>query len=576
MRLHSPQFERALVREVKSRIRSDRQLRKEYRIANRGRRRRHKAVAAMLGVFAILFLVTVPMSTRRIEIEILAINILALTGAAALAHRFSRLSFYSYDIVALLFLGVEDEVIFQWEYGKLLFLVLFRLLDFAVAFAALGLMYGFTYFQWGLSLGLLPIAWMFTVALAALASTRLSLRYELIVGCMTILMGGVLVAGKKFPEVTYPWLGWVAPQLNAILPTGWVISLIHVIAQDEGIRAGFLFVPVLAVVATYGESVRLMRERFVFTEAVKPQAPDLIPGKEVEKEAQPKKNTETGESVEEEVDELPPLRERVGVTEIEDGILSGEYLRRFDWESGLEGVARRWFTERQRNVAELAYPVAPQLLQRWKNVAIHFLIASIFALLVNIHSEFGFLVFVGGAFVFVEVFSLFCNHGVMFVAVKNGNAHIPFFSAYPIMIRDMFVMMIKLSLVQMPFLLVVCIFSAAVCLVIAGVSPFLGIPLGIKACALLFGARVISFAFHLLKCLTSGSRPRLTGILTVAFIAVYILPTIVLGLTALFMDEIVYSLPLTLLTVIMCYVFCCIWRFLYRLGHLDLIHVGKF
>ena len=123
MRLHSPVFEKALKRSVKQTVRSDPELRKEYRRTKRfPRRRRQRTWLSRLifSPFLAVFVWNTIQTTLHIDSALMIINLWTLATTLGLAQQLVHLPFRSRDIPALRLLPVTESTIFRWEWDNLL------------------------------------------------------------------------------------------------------------------------------------------------------------------------------------------------------------------------------------------------------------------------------------------------------------------------------------------------------------------------------------------------------------------------------------------------------------------------
>jgi hypothetical protein len=490
VRLHSAAFEEAIKRSVKLAVRNDHELQKEFSRSNKSIRPRRGPLEARLVVSLVLAgLVWAAIHvTHHVDSALMIINLWILTTVPFLAQSLLRLPFHSRDILALRMLPVAESTIFRWELDKFLKGALVSFVDLMVGFGTLGLVFHLTGIRLIGMLTLIPLTWFFMLALAGFGASRFPrLPYVVISGNLRALWFIALAANAFIGATLLTFIDHVAPAFNLLAPTGWPLSLFHLLLPDGQWLFVLMILPIGLVLWTCKDSIRILRGRFSYREHVLTQAPELVPGQDSAETLIAKSSSN-------------PTRRSIGVTAIEEGILSGQFLSRDEWNQGwLEKRLWRWFNEREKTLAEFAFPKGLVITKAWKRIVCHFLITLLLtfaASLVNSVLElstFGIGLFI----VFAQATGQILVTGSAFRVVLNSGVRVPLYAAYPITFRNLSRTLFKCSLIQLPFFAFLVAVTLIFSTLFSGLTVGVGILIAVNASIIFLGARyfLLVFAF---------------------------------------------------------------------------------
>ena len=501
MKLHSPEFENTLRIGIEDALRRAPELcenngGKETSAGWRQFRTRLNRLFAV--IFPVLLVTVFARETREIDAALEALTLWTIAMVCGYASALVRMPWQSSDIVALRLLPAEESDIFRWEWDKLLFLHLFLAADLAGGFIAMGVVLDFTALQWLGALVVLPIATAYFLALAALGAARWpAFPYSGIAGGLfgfPFLGGFVAQVWLHLPVLHF--ITQAAPVVNVLSPTGWPLMLMHLFAGEHSWAALAALVPVAVVLSTWKNSARIIAARFEHVEPIAEPAPDLLPTEDEDGAiASPFPDRE--------------FNAAVGVTEIEEGLLSGRFLARPEWARGrLARLLWSWFDAREKTMAEFAFPNGLDLTRPWKTVARNFLITAILGVAATFVGPGPAMIFFGiGLFiVYIHVINLFSMTGSLFQEVANGGVTIPLHAVYPMSYRGLSRFVLKCSAVQWPFITLLLLATALALTPLTHWPPGTSIIAALGISVLLWGARLYLLVFAFSGCTNDTAR----------------------------------------------------------------------
>src|ERR1700755_1098766 len=123
MKLHSPQFERALQKGVKRRIKASPELKREFRAANKFKRhyRGFFLVRPLISLGLALVVWNVFNETRHLASGLAVVSIWTVLSILVLAGGLRAKLFASTDLSALISLPMAEGTIFRWQLQKFLY-----------------------------------------------------------------------------------------------------------------------------------------------------------------------------------------------------------------------------------------------------------------------------------------------------------------------------------------------------------------------------------------------------------------------------------------------------------------------
>lgn len=479
MKLHSPAFEKKLRRGVKAATRHERTWFKDFREFYRYhiRPKSGRWFRPLIPLLLALFIARTFKLGGNVDLVLLVFNLWILATTLFFAQTLVNFPKQSWDIVALSLMPVSDAVGFRWEWDKQIKQSTFLIWDLSIGFIVAGRLLHLSRFEWMGLIVLLPFLWMYSIALGTLAAAYFpKFPYGGISACFFPIAYLSPMFIKNFSPSLISSLNHSALTLNLLLPTGWPLSLIHLLRFDPQWPTAILILPTLVVFWLMKDTTLLLKERCQYTEHLRDEASDIIPH-------------EMDDDLDEPNDSEPTLQQSVGETAIEEGIRSGQFLIQKEWnEDKPQRLLWKWFTPHEKNLAEFAYPNGLPITKSWIMIFKFFLITIVAGLLISkVYLPMGMWCFGIGLFiVYVQVGNQFFGVGNAFRVIPNGGINIPIYAAYPITYRNLSRMFIKCSLIQMPFLIIPVMGSALLYSFIFSLPWGYSLSLGLKA-MLMFG-----------------------------------------------------------------------------------------
>jgi hypothetical protein len=475
VKLHSPQFEKALRRGVKREIRRSPVLKKEYRKAKKAVRRHYKATAFFRVIWSILvgvFVWIIVTGTGHPASGLAVINLVTFLSLSIFAQHLLATLFRANDLRALALLPIRETAIFHWELQKFfLKYAVFSIFDMAAGYIALATCLQLSFGQVLIAGVCAALSWVMLLALAALCAARLPrLPYARITGIF-ILIGFCLFVGHKFiGSAVLGLFDAAAPALNLILPTGWAPSLLQVFLPGGNPLDAVLIIPMALVIFSIRNSLELLRSRLKFREHVAPEVHDLIPG------AQP--------------DAKPS---RAGITAIEDAIQSRQFLEQPQPAGWLEKNLWQWLTPREKSLMEFAFPGGLVITKPWIKILRNFVLMVLIGFAASFWDyNLQFWIYGLGLFItLLQCLAQIWSNGAAFRVMLNSGIIIPMYAVYPVTFRDLSGTLFKLSIIQLPLFLVYAMASVVLVGHFAGLNFLAGIALGFKIGLLIFATRFI-------------------------------------------------------------------------------------
>ncbi|HTR44044.1 MAG TPA: hypothetical protein VMH87_20715 [Pseudomonadales bacterium] len=477
MKLHSPNFEKALKRGVKSQIRGSPELKREYRKAKKAFRKRSRINWLFRPVWSFvigLFVWVIARETGHPASGLAIINLLMLLSLSIFAQSLLTMLFRAGDLPALALMPISEAKIFRWELQKFFFRhALFSIFDIAAGFIALAASLQFSLAQSVMAGACAALSWVMLLALAAFCAARLPhLPYQRITGVFFIF-GFALFAGHSvFGRAVLNFFDGIAPVLNLISPTGWAPSLFQLFLPEANRLEAILIVPIALVILSVRNSLQLLQSRLKFKEHAIPEVRDQIPGVKADDPNQPS---------------------RAGITAIEDIIQSRQFLEPKQAVGWFEKRLWKWLTPRERSLVEFAFPKGLVITRPWISILRNFLLMMLIGYavgLLDLHLRawvFGVGLFITLCQCLVQIWS----NGAAFRIMFNGGILIPIYAAYPIAFRDLSRTFLKLSVIQLPMFLVYTTVSMVLLAPFLGLVFFDSVVFGFKAGLLIFASRFI-------------------------------------------------------------------------------------
>jgi hypothetical protein len=582
VKLHSPKFEKSLKRGVKQAIRSSKSLKAQYRIAKKAVRRRAGFVVLRpfwsLAIGSFVWLVT-----QATNHPVTGLGLITLYTAVVLCSHVITLTATLYrppDLWTLFLLPMSDREIFQWESEKFLKRhAAWSLVDLVCAYGALALYLDFSLVRW-MGICLLAILnWMTLLGMVCFCAARWPRGpYQKVVGGSFLSGFALLCGGKLVGPTLLHLLDSMAPAINLALPTGWCPSLFQLLMPAGQWFVALLLIPIAMIIWITKDSLAVLRSRFKFHEIIQPEVPDLIPenhGTDLDNdEAVPESHAEIANAR----DVPPPIPGHVGVTTIEEIILSRQFLAQEVWDGDFfQKLLWKWFSNRERVLAEFAFAEKLAIPKSWLKVLRNFLVLVVSVWVAQLGSRSLALavlcigIFITGA----HVLGLAWSSGRTFRRMGSSGVNIPMYAVYPVTLPELSRVLFKISAIQVPMLIAYT--SAAACL-IAYLASFPLLPalvIGIKAGILACAARFITISLGFSAGTNDSNGLRLRSL---ALIFLFLGGTITflgLGAGSLFIPHPLIADLLLILAVIDSYALFKIYAWFHATNKFDLMNMPR-
>ncbi len=566
MKLHRPEFERTLRKEVRRAVREKPVLK---RAARRGRKAKHYSVGLVLRacLSSLLGLVVwnVAVGNHHPDAPLALIGLWALAGVFFQAHNLQVGLYQASDLSALELLPVATDTVFQWQFQKFLRSSLWLLWDLVLGFGSLAFTKG-SGWSW---LAVLPFAglmWWLTLSLAALLVLRCMLFPY---GVVTLLLQGagfIVVVGREYVgsfllAVLDRSAGWII----AVLPTAWpAIGFKVVHGEAAWFYLGSL-VPTILLALTMRSSIAALRRDYILVETVQTEAPGLVPGDELEAPSFP------------EGQHIAPRR--VGTTEIEDIVCERLFGPKPTWKrrGWLEEWLWRWLNERERRLSEFVWPDGPTISIPWKKAFRNLAIGMAAAFALGAASPglrgwvFGLTVFISGC----QTLVVMLNNGAAFRPALLSGVNIPTHAGLPVGYRELARLLLKYSAVQVPALLGFLMICGSLAAWFLGDPWFLGCHFGAKLGLLLLGLRLAVIVFAFSSGTNDSSRFRLSALALIVLVVALVVAALGCGIAGLFVPVAGAAWLLVLLAIFLCYSLVVLYGWFYNANSFDLMNLPR-
>ena len=566
MKLHSPAFEKALRRGAKSAIRKSRDLKREFRRVRRQHPRHYSVVRLGRPVLSVVIAVWVWSVAKQTEHVASALAIITLTAFLSASYRARNLLDHLYaapDLPALALLPISPEAIFRWEFQKFVRQAAFSLLDLIAAFGSLALSFQFDAARWAGVLLIAVLTWAGLVAGAALGAAYFPRVPFRLGGAMLVVLFWLTTVSDTFRDYFVNLLPACALGINLVLPLGWPVSLFHLLMPNPHWSWLYLLLPVGILIWSLKSSLARLRSYYEFQEQTVPPAPDIVPGSEWE------------EAVEQSVSE--DALQAVGPTEMEEIVMSRQFLAEPPWHQRgwFERKLWNWLTDREKVLAEFAFPNGIEIRRPWKHIVITLVITCFLAGPLSLVFPtasiwlLGLGLFAGACQVLAQL-----GGARAFGLVQSSGISIPMYAAYGVGYRELARMLFKRVVVQIPLLVA---YALAASLMLGYVARFplaASLTFGIKAAGVFFAASFVITTFGF----SSGTNDTHVRARTLVFICLMVSSAVaglILGLAAFLWPKPMTSWVCWLVFLLNAYAFFRIYGYFYHKNYFDLMRMPQ-
>lgn len=565
MKLHSPEFEKRLRREVRQKVRSSPELRKE---ARRTRKAQNYSARLLSRIgLAALPGIAVWWVSGQTQKPAAALAVVSLWLFIWLCVRVQTLLTRLYadpDLSAFSFLPIESDRIFRWQLQKLLGPAVMSLVDVLAALLAFGWFHDFTPAKWAMLLVIGLLLWVNFLALVLWCAARWPrLPYGLVpAACLPLVL--VWMVGRDFmAKYLVALINRFGLEINLLLPTGWPLSLGRLLVEKDQWLSLLLLIPIAGVIWTMKSSLARLRENYEFAETTIDEAPDLFQGEEAV--APPTVNA------------LQESPHHLGVTAIEEIVLSRQFFTGPKWhnQGRLEKMLWAWFKPREQALSEFVFPEGFRIAAPWRKIFRNLFIAMLAALLFGLVSP-GLRAWALGLGMFVpmcQALAQILGTGRAFQPSQCSGVNIPIYAVYAIGFRELARLLFKCSFVQLPLFIPFIALCATPIAWLAGLPVLDGIILGLKAGGLLLAARFITVTLAFSSGTNDTSRLRFRNLSLLAAVLGLGLLFLALGAAGLFAPVSWMAWSSFALAVLDAYVFFRVYGWFYHANRFDLMKV---
>ena len=436
MKLHAPQFEQALARTIKQRIKASPELRKEAKrsgTASRPWDTGFLVYHAMSMVMLPLGIVAMGQSGKSLGFQTAVISLWCFMLSLFHISRLFQCLFGSADLPALSLLPIADRTIFDWQWQKVL---RHSLWIPAHAFAA------YLAVVWQKELGWPGVMaafiatmaqWLICVSLATgLAGYRPQWPHQLIGMGVFFLLVVPFVARKILPAEIFVWVDAKAWIVNLVLPNGWITQLFNQCVTGFNAAMWLLLVAMFAIIQFGRTGRELLVSFYVFTDL-----PDTTP--ELEDELQ-SPEMEEPPPANDQPTKANPLSQRQGITDHLDHIRSPDFLQAQPLSAAgwIERLFKKWLTAREALLVEAFVGELPRWTGRWRKTVIFCGISLAIAVsLPYSKREASHLIYLfAGVFAFLFSTPAGGDFRRFFGGYEIGTIQVPFMAGFPISSRE--------------------------------------------------------------------------------------------------------------------------------------------
>jgi len=488
LKLHAPRFEKRLRRGVKARVRESKELKGEFRAANRYRKR-YRAIPAMRFVMALSFGTVVWSATDSTRHPTSGLAIIALWSFFFIAINVQRLRACLYratDLPALMLLPFARPVIFRWQFHKFLRGSVWSLLDLLCGFAGLTLLLEFSPQKWFLVLAIAVFTWVTVLALTTICTAYLPrFPYTLLSTAFMCFIAILLATGRFTGNAVLALLDRSANIVLIAIPTGWTVSFFELLLPAPLWWNLVMLVPIIAAIWKIKSSLDRLATSVGYREVVFAEAPDLVPD-----------SVSGTKSIVEPAGEAPI---HLGITAIEEIVQSRQFLAPPQWHQlgCSEKLFWLWLTEREKALTEFVFPTGLAFTASWKKVARNLAVGLLTTTVVGLLFPtvrlwiFGIALFIPGC----HAVALVLDSGMAFRATHFSGVLTPLYAGYAIGFRELARLLFKSSAVQLPWVVPFASFCGSLLAYLGHLPIVDGAIVGFKAGLLLLAARFILVTF---------------------------------------------------------------------------------
>ena len=416
-----------------------------------------------------------------------SLAVVTLTGflfACAKAATLREKLYSAPDLPMLGLLPTADDTVFKWQFQKYVKESAGSVLDFAVAYGVIVFYYQLPASGWVLAMVVAFLNWALVTALSIIGATYLARAPYWIAGVVLIALPLGILYNESFRTFFIGFVDRQAVWLNALLPTGYAVWLFDLlVAPHEWLHLAML-APAITVLWIGKIALAQLRRSYRVPAVDLEEARCMDPDEELAEKAEYELPTEVPSSP--------------SPNEIEDFIIARTFLAPQKYEScGLfECLLWKWFTPRERALAEFAFPNGIEIQDPWV-VALKFFACTClaWAALGLLFPTLALWLLGIGLFVTVCVAIGQTGGGRAFDGAQVSGAWLARHSLYPIGYHELGHMLFKHAAVQIPMLMAYAVAASALLGHVAHWPMGSTLLFGVKAGGALFAGTFVVATF---------------------------------------------------------------------------------
>jgi hypothetical protein len=272
----------------------------------------------------------------------------------------------------------------------------------------------------------------------------------------------------------------------------------------------------------------------------------------------------------------PQSSQGLGPTAIEEIICSRAFLADPSWSNRgwFEARLWRWLDHRERALVEFAFPDGISIAASWYKVFIAFAIIAVAVTLAKIvfPALFLWLALGGLALSLISALAQVLSSGTAFQSISFSGVTIPLYAAIGIGLRELTRVLLKLSFIQIPFLICYTLAGSLFGCLLLGYPCLSGAIFAVKLAGLVLASRFIFLTFSFSSGTNDSSKFRLRTIGLFSVIIGFPVLFLVLGGASLFFPNQLLASGLFCLACLDAYVFFCVYGWFYHANRFDLMN----
>jgi hypothetical protein len=488
MKLHSPQFEKAVQRAIKDAIQSSPELQREARAAAKFRKK-SKTSPLIRVVFSTLFGLVVWALADYTKHPVTGVAVVNLWAFITISYQAQQLLAFlcpTPDLAVLSWLPTPKTTIFRWELQKFYRGALMSLFDLLAGFGAVAISVHST----AAVAAVIPAAvltWFTMLACSMLCAGRFPrFPYPLISAAFFALIVILYFCRNLFGLTALALLDHYAPTLNVLMPTGWAASVFLFLTGHYDWTAALLLVPIGALLSTTPGSLARLRNGYKFTEAIHPEASDLLPHET---------DDELSDHILDYADGKPL---RVDPASMEETIQKRLFSLTPVWHDRgwFENLLWRWLKRREKVLSEFAFPNGVSIWPAWKKIFRNLAITVALTLAAGYAGSTSqlWLLAIGMFITVSRAIAQLHSTGAAFRPIRGGAMNTPLYAGFAIGFRELSGLLLKYSAVQVPLLILLTLSSSAFIAYVLKYPVLAGLIIGFKTAGLIIALRFIFLA----------------------------------------------------------------------------------